>query len=173
MKIGQILLAVCIAVFMTGELSTAKMYKYVDENGVVNYQDYPPENVSPDTEVETFSTIKNKEVNRPHKKSKVSPKNDDGENVGQTRKTKPEKTDYSKARVKLYVTSWCKYCKKAEKFFRSKGIAYTAYDIEKDKAAAQRKDKISPKKGVPFAVVNGQHIYGFAPNAYEKALNNF
>ncbi len=173
MKLIQILLAVCIAIFLAGEFSTAKMYKYVDENGIVNYQDYPPENIAPDTDVETFSTIKSKEGDLPHKKNKVSKKTGEINYVDHSRKAGPAKADYSKARVELYVTSWCKYCKKAAKYFRSKGVPFTEYDIEKNKAAAQRKDRLSPKKGVPFAVVNGQHIYGFAPNAYEKALNNF
>jgi len=82
----------------------------------------------------------------------------------------PETDIYGNAHVELYVTSWCKYCKKAEAFFRSKGVSFTIYDIEKDRVAAKRKNKLSPRKGVPFAIVNGQHIYGFAPSAYENAL---
>jgi glutaredoxin len=170
MKATQIILTVCIAVFLTYGISTAKMYKYVDENGVVTYQDYPPENISPDTEVETFSTIKSKY--QPKKKSKIAPEKSYGNIAGQSLKDKPVKADYSKARVELFVTSWCKYCKMAANFFRSKGVPFTEYDIEKNKAAAQRKNSLSPKKGVPFAIVNGKQIYGFAPGAYEQALNN-
>ncbi|MCP4721042.1 MAG: glutaredoxin family protein [Desulfobacteraceae bacterium] len=173
MKTTQTILAICIAVFLTCGLSNAKMYKYVDENGVVTYQDYPPENISPDTKVETFSTIKSKVGDLPNKKGKISPKNDDGKNTGQSLKSKPVNVDYSKARVELFVTSWCKYCKMAASYLRSKGVPFTEYDIEKNKAAAKRKDRLTPRKGVPFAIVNGRQIYGFSPGAYENALNNF
>jgi glutaredoxin len=77
----------------------------------------------------------------------------------------------SKNQVELYVTSWCPYCKHAKDFFRSKGIKIKVYDIEKDKKAAARKKKLDgPGKGVPFAVVNGKYISGFAPTQYSNAL---
>lgn len=73
-------------------------------------------------------------------------------------------------RVELYVTSWCPYCQKAEAFFRSRGISVTIYDIEKDKKAAARKKKLDYKDGVPFAIVNGSKIHGYAPEQYAAAL---
>lgn len=72
--------------------------------------------------------------------------------------------------VELYVTSWCPYCKQATQFFRSRGIPFTAYDIEKDKGAAQRKNQLDSRNGVPFALINGQAIHGFSAEAYERAL---
>ena len=76
----------------------------------------------------------------------------------------------SKNQVDLYVTSWCPYCKQAIQYFQSKGVKAKVYDIEKNKNAAARKDKLDNKKGVPFAVVNGTRIHGYAPNLYGKAL---
>ncbi len=73
-------------------------------------------------------------------------------------------------RVELYVTSWCPYCKNAEEFFRSRGIATTIYDIEKDAKAASRKRKLDNREGVPFAVVNGWKIHGYSPEQYTDAL---
>ncbi len=175
MNIGRMIFAVFILIFLTCELSNAKMYKYVDENGVVNYQDYPPENVAPNTAIKEFSTVKSKAEDIDlSPKNNISEKTDESENItpAQKKKTIPEKTNYSNAQVELYVTSWCKYCKKAANYFRSKGVSFTEYDIEKDKVAARRKDRLSPKKGVPFAIVNGRKIYGFAPKAYENALKN-
>lgn len=72
--------------------------------------------------------------------------------------------------VELYVTSWCPYCKKAIEYFRSRGIPYTAYDVEKDPGAAERKNSLDRRDGVPFAIVNGKKIHGFAPEAYARAL---
>lgn len=72
--------------------------------------------------------------------------------------------------VELYVTSWCPYCKKAEEFFRAQGIPFTAYDIEKDSAAARRKEELDSSNGVPLAIINGQKIHGFSESAYREAL---
>ncbi|WP_300157736.1 glutaredoxin domain-containing protein, partial [Solidesulfovibrio sp.] len=33
-------------------------------------------------------------------------------------------------KVENFVTSWCPYCTKTKAYFDSKGIAYTAFDIE-------------------------------------------
>jgi len=75
-------------------------------------------------------------------------------------------------KVELFVTSWCPYCKKAIAYFESKGIAYKAYDIEKDAQAATRKKKLDGRGGVPFVIVNGTLIHGYAPELYAKALQN-
>jgi glutaredoxin len=74
------------------------------------------------------------------------------------------------AQVEIYVTSWCPYCAQAIKFFKDNRVPYTAYDIEKDGAAAKRRERLSPRQGVPFAVINGTKIYGFSAEAYSKAL---
>jgi len=73
--------------------------------------------------------------------------------------------------VELYVTSWCPYCRQAIDFFRSRGVYYVLYDIERDDNAARRKKELDPRKGVPFAVINGTKIHGFSEEAYLKALN--
>lgn len=78
--------------------------------------------------------------------------------------------DNESPQVELYVTSWCPYCKKAAQFFRSRGIPYTVYDIEKDKNAALRKYHLDSSNGVPFALINGQAIQGYSAEAYERAL---
>ena len=84
------------------------------------------------------------------------------------------KTEHKKStqKVELYVTSWCPYCHKAADYFRERNIPVKLYDIEKDKSAAARKNQLSGGKGgVPFAVVNGVAIYGYAPDRYGQALN--
>lgn len=75
-----------------------------------------------------------------------------------------------RTQVELFVTDWCPYCAKAKQFFRSRNIPYTAYDIEKDRSAALRKNQLDNRNGIPFAVINGQKVHGFSPEAYEKAL---
>lgn len=79
---------------------------------------------------------------------------------------------YESDQVELYVTSWCPYCRQAIDFFRSRGISYVVYDIEQDGSAARRKNELDPRRGVPFAVINGIKIHGFSEKAYLKALNH-
>ena len=91
------------------------------------------------------------------------------------KRNQPQQVPVSQKRtdnqVELYVTSWCPYCKQAKDFFRSKGIKIKVYDIEKDGKAAARKNKLDGRgKGVPFAVINGKYISGYAPAQYSKAL---
>ncbi len=68
------------------------------------------------------------------------------------------------------MTSWCPWCKKTLAFFRSRGIAVRAYDIERDSAAARRKKQIDSSRGVPTTVIDGRVINGYAPQAFERAL---
>jgi len=76
------------------------------------------------------------------------------------------------AKVELYITTWCGYCRKAREFLQSKDISFIEYDIEKDPQAASRKEEISGWGGIPVAVINGQVIRGFSKATYERALKS-
>lgn len=76
----------------------------------------------------------------------------------------------SRHKVELYVTSWCPYCKKAEAYLDSRGIEYRLYDIEKDAAAAGRKQRLAPNRGVPVAIIDGTVINGWSQQVYESVL---
>lgn len=71
--------------------------------------------------------------------------------------------------VELYVTSWCPYCKKAESYFKAKGIAVKEMDIEKDAGAALRYQRYGVR-GVPLAVIGGKPVAGYSVEEYDKAL---
>ena len=86
--------------------------------------------------------------------------------TGQKQQTKKRNT------VELFVTSWCPYCHKAKAFFEKRNIAIKVYDIEKSQKAAARKRKLDPQRGVPFAIVNGKGIHGYAPDQYLQALKS-
>jgi glutaredoxin len=72
--------------------------------------------------------------------------------------------------IDLYVTSWCPYCKKAEAWLNKQGVEYNRYDVERDKAAAQRMYRLAGDGGIPFAIINGVAIKGWVPEAYAAAL---
>jgi len=147
-------------------VSYAELYKWVDENGQVHFQDYPPDsNTSRGGKIEEVRPGKNFSVvgsAPPENPSTVRyPTSRDNSQV-------PRKQEHT---VDLYVTSWCHYCKLAKNYLRSKGIFFKEYDIEQDLSAAKRKKELDNSGGVPFAVINGVKISGYSEEAYARALN--
>lgn len=146
------LFAVLLPLLFVQLQADAQMYKWVDKEGVVHVQDYPPTSVRQPARVQTIPVYRNS----PQGPGEPSP-------VGR-------RSELRKPSVELYGTSWCPYCKKASDFFRSRGIPFVEYDIEKDAQAAHRKQQLDSRRGVPLAVINGQPIHGFSTTAYERAL---
>ena len=82
----------------------------------------------------------------------------------------PKKERFS-GTVEMYVTDWCGYCKQAQSYMRSKGIAYVAYDIEKDSSARQRHKELGGR-GVPLIIIGSNKLSGFSADTLEYYLNN-
>ncbi|MHB8810865.1 MAG: glutaredoxin domain-containing protein [Desulfobulbaceae bacterium] len=135
-------LTICLQVILP-PASQAKLYTWTDRNGVVRrtYYPPPPDQVRQNTAPEAAPAVQ-----------------------------RQEQRQVRSNQVELYVTSWCPYCKKAIRYFQDKGIAFTVYDIEKDPAAAKRKQSLDGRGGVPFAVINGTGVSGYAPDRYGQAL---
>jgi len=82
------------------------------------------------------------------------------------------KNNALKPSVDIYITSWCPYCKKAMAYLRSKNINFNTYDIEIDKNAKLKKQKLAPGyAGVPLTVINGKILKGFSSSRFDKELN--
>jgi len=75
----------------------------------------------------------------------------------------------AQARVVLYATDWCGYCKQTKRFLDSKGIAFKEFDIEKD-AQARKSYEALGGRGIPLIDVNGTLIRGFDPDEILAAL---
>ena len=80
----------------------------------------------------------------------------------------PEQTRAS-ARVVLYATEWCGYCKATRRFLDEKGIPYKEFDIEKDPAARQAYEALGGR-GIPILDVNGTLLRDLKPDAIMAAL---
>lgn len=80
----------------------------------------------------------------------------------------PQQTQAA-ARVVLYSTEWCGYCKQTRRFMDSKGIPYREFDIEKD-AQARKAYEALGGGGIPFVDVNGTLIRDYNPEAIMAAL---
>jgi len=170
-KVPGFFLAFLVLVLAIGT-SSAEIYKWVDENGIVHFSDAPTE-IIPESNEE-------KEVSSPDPGPEDNPPpTADTQNATldpnffdllDESRAAPETVDAPT--VEIYETSWCGYCKKAKKFFRSRGIEFRAYDIEKDKDAARRMTALTKRRAVPFVVINGHQIQGYSEQAYELALQN-
>ena len=73
------------------------------------------------------------------------------------------------ARVVLYSTEWCGYCKQIRRFLDQKGIPYQAFDIDKD-AQARKAYEALGGAGIPFVDVNGTLIRDYNPEKIMAAL---
>lgn len=73
------------------------------------------------------------------------------------------------AKVVLYATDWCGYCKQTRRFLDSKGIPYTEFDIEKS-AEGRKAYEALGGRGIPLIDVNGTLIRGFSEEAILAAL---
>lgn len=68
----------------------------------------------------------------------------------------------SEAKITLYMTSWCPYCRKAQALLDELGAAYIARDIEEDREAmAEFRAKGKGSGGIPLIDFDGEVLRGF------------
>ena len=173
MKVPGFFLAFLALVLVIGT-SSAEIYRWVDEKGVVHFSDSPTQHVSETSMKENVSSEKpdpNPEGNSPPttETHTITLNPDFFKPLDEGR---PNRVSVNAPTVEIYETNWCGYCKKAKKFFRSRGIKFKSYNIENDAAAARRMMTLTRRKAVPFVVINGHPIQGYSEQAYEYALQN-
>ncbi len=62
--------------------------------------------------------------------------------------------------VVMFSTDWCGYCKQARSLFRSAGVGYQEYNIEKS-TEGLKQYKALGGRGVPLIIINGKILRGF------------
>jgi glutaredoxin-like YruB-family protein len=70
-------------------------------------------------------------------------------------------TSTEAAKVEIFTTPFCAYCKMAKEYFRENNISYIEYDVSKDIAKQQEMIVKTHQFGVPVIVINGEIIIGF------------
>lgn len=155
----RLVLSVLLMLFIFSGPAWADFYTWQDEEGNIHITDYRPPSKSA-------------------KKLKVHPTESNADrsapSVPQRRAAStrtPDRPD-REHEVDLYTARWCSACKSAKNFFISRNIRFTEYDVETDREAALRMKSLTVARGVPFAVVNGRSIIGYAPAEYEAALRD-
>lgn len=74
------------------------------------------------------------------------------------------------AKVIIYSTPTCVYCKMAKEHFKKNNIAFTEHDVLADLAARKEMSEKSHQMGVPVIDINGEIFVGFNRSAVDKAL---
>ena len=171
MKIPGILI-VFLLLMLTFGVSSAEIYKWVDENGITHYSDSPTRDNSNAFEVKNDTVPSSNSAPADRRPAPVKAAKDTlDSSIFDILKDSPEEEIAAKApTVEIYETDWCGYCNKAKQFFRSRGIKFKTYDIDKNPRAARRMMTMTNRRAVPFVVINGKGIQGYSEQAYLQAL---
>ena len=81
---------------------------------------------------------------------------------------------HTDAKVILYSTPWCAFCKTEKQWLDSQGVSYTNKDIESDEEAKNELlDKLGGEfRGVPTTVIGDEVIVGFDRPKLQAALDS-
>lgn len=74
------------------------------------------------------------------------------------------------AKIKIYSTPSCVYCKMAREFFEKHGVEYEDHDVAANQEALKEMINKSHQMGVPVIDVDGQIFVGFNRSGLEKVL---
>jgi glutaredoxin 3 len=64
--------------------------------------------------------------------------------------------------VTIYTTNYCPYCRQAEKFLETKGVAFKNIDVTDDQAMREKLVELSGRQTVPQIFIGEQPIGGYS-----------
>lgn len=81
-------------------------------------------------------------------------------------------TDQTDAKVIIYSTAWCAFCKTEKQYLDKLGVTYESKDIEEDKAAYEElMSKVGGNfQGVPVTDIAGDIVLGFNRPKIDETL---
>lgn len=74
------------------------------------------------------------------------------------------------ARVILFSTTTCSWCRRAKKYFRESRVPFKEINVERDTSAARDMAKKTGQTGVPVIKIGSKWIVGFDKPAIEREL---
>lgn len=72
-------------------------------------------------------------------------------------------------RVVMLSASWCGVCRRARNWLTQNGVAFTEYDVERDRKGMEEYKRLNGK-GVPIILVGDLRMDGFSARALEAML---
>ena len=74
------------------------------------------------------------------------------------------------AKVVLFSTSTCSWCRRAKRYFREQRVPFKEVDVELDPDAAKDIARKTGQTGVPVIKIGGSWIVGFDKERIDKEL---
>lgn len=75
------------------------------------------------------------------------------------------------AKIKIYTTPTCVFCRMAKDYFEEKGIAFEEFDVSSNPQKAQEMIEKSGQMGVPVIDIDGTIVVGFDKERIDELLN--
>jgi glutaredoxin len=132
----------------------ADLYKWTDESGRVHYSDSPPPERSRARKID----VKINSISGPPVVSTISSP------------SRPQAAGGSQP-VRMYMTTWCGYCKKAKAYLSSRGIPFQELNVETSESARREFDALGGR-GVPVILVGDQRMDGYDESTLAALLKN-
>jgi glutaredoxin len=77
------------------------------------------------------------------------------------------------AKVVLYRTAWCGYCKRAAAYMQQQKIQFVERDIEVDERSHAEYQKLGGKGSIPLIQFGDKTMMGFAQEAFDQYYSEF
>lgn len=107
-----------------------------------------------------FAAVAGAEASKPAHKPESAPK-----------QPATTQADAKKAKVILYSTAWCGYCRKTRELLTSLQVPFVEKDIEKSpEGLAEYQAKGKGFRGVPLTDVAGTLVKGYVPDEVKKLV---
>lgn len=74
------------------------------------------------------------------------------------------------AKVKVYSTPWCMYCKMAKDYFTEKKVEFVDFDVSTDEKARKEMLDASKQSGVPVIMIDNEMVIGFDKERINQLL---
>ncbi len=75
------------------------------------------------------------------------------------------------ARVVLFSTSTCSWCRRAKRYFKERGVPFKEINVERDQQAARDIVRKTGQTGVPVIKIGSSWIVGFDKGRIDKELD--
>lgn len=84
---------------------------------------------------------------------------------------KPDLTFLDGHDLLVYSTDWCPDCARLRRFFDGLGVKYRELSIDADESAAEKLERETGKRGVPYILVDGTRwVRGYHKEATSRLV---
>lgn len=81
--------------------------------------------------------------------------------------------EVTKAKVVIFTTTHCPWCRAAKEYLRQKGVNFYEINVERDPKAAQDLIRLTGQTGVPVILINNRPIVGFNRPLIDQLLKQY